>query len=557
VLIVEDNAEHSMLLARLLADSPAPRFHVTETANLAAALAKLKAETFDVVLLDLSLPDSQEISTFEKASAAAPDVAIVVLSGISDVTVAMQTLQRGAQDYLVKGHVDNHLLLRSIQYAVERKQGQLALQRGKAELETKVQARTKELTALNQRLSEEIGERRKAEETALEMNRQLKEALEELRAMQGDLVRRERFQALAQMANGIAHEFNNILTPIVGFSEHLLSHPAIAAAPEVVRTNLERIKSAALTGSKAVSRVRDFAKAEAGEFGVIHTGELIESVIALTEPRWRDEALARGATISVVRDGSEAPEVTGDAAQLREALTHLVFNAVHAIGRKGQIRLGVEPRGGGVALSVEDDGRGMTEAQRRHCLDPKASAGALERRLSGFAVIHAIAARHHGRLEIETAEGKGTKVSLVLPAAPKMPDPEPIIAVHPEAPGSLRILVADDEPMVREVIAMYLLEDGHEVETAEDGAEALKKFQQGNFALVLTDRAMPELSGDQLAMEVKRLNSRCPVILLTGFGDLMNAEGECPQGIDSVVSKPFTMASLRSAVADVTKLYAR
>jgi CheY-like chemotaxis protein len=107
--------------------------------------------------------------------------------------------------------------------------------------------------------------------------------------------------------------------------------------------------------------------------------------------------------------------------------------------------------------------------------------------------------------------------------------------------------------MVREVIRLYLSEDGHRVETAEDGAAALKKFQDGCFDLVMTDRAMPELSGDQLAAEVKALRPSIPVILLTGFGDLMNAEGEKPTGVDAVVSKPFTMASLRTALADVMK----
>ena len=105
--------------------------------------------------------------------------------------------------------------------------------------------------------------------------------------------------------------------------------------------------------------------------------------------------------------------------------------------------------------------------------------------------------------------------------------------------------------MVREVIRLYLLEESHTVETAEDGRDALEKFRAGSFDLVMTDRAMPELSGVQLAAEVKALRPATPVILLTGFGDLMNAEGEKPAGVDAVVSKPFTMASLREAVAGV------
>jgi DNA-binding response OmpR family regulator len=555
-LIIEDNAEHSMLLARLLAGSTHPRFVVTTAASLADGLAEFEQTQPAIILLDLSLPDSQGLRTFDSVAAAAGKVPIVVLSGIIDVSVAIQALQRGAQDYLVKGHVDNHLLLRSIQYALERKTSQMALQRANEELEGRVQERTRELSLANEKLQREVSERKRAESEALESNQQLMDALEELRGMQRDLVRRERFQALAHMAKGIAHEFNNVLTPIVGFADHLLREPAIGQAPEHVRQTLQKIRAAAVAGAKAVARVRDFARAEAGEIGPVAVAELIESVVTLTEPKWRDEALASGATVSVAQVVGEIPDVQGDAAQLREALTHLIFNATQAIGRRGLIRVGAEPRSGGVALFVQDDGCGMTETQRRHCLDPKANAGALGKRLSGYAVIHNIVARHHGALEIETGEGEGTKVSLVLPVAA-----DGAIVSAPESPASppptpsaprLRVLIADDEPMVREVIQLYLAEDGHMAETAEDGGAALEKFRAGAYDLVLTDRAMPELSGDQLAAEVKALRPEVPVILLTGFGDLMNAEGEKPAGVDAVVSKPFTMASLRAAVNEVT-----
>src|SRR5687768_6172216 len=120
-LIIEDNAEHSMLLARLLRSSSHPQFAVSESGSLADGLAKLMSDRPEIILLDLSLPDSQGLSTFDQVNLAAGDVPIVVLSGIADVSVAIQALQKGAQDYLVKGHVDNHLLLRSVQYAVERK----------------------------------------------------------------------------------------------------------------------------------------------------------------------------------------------------------------------------------------------------------------------------------------------------------------------------------------------------------------------------------------------------------------------------------------------------
>ncbi len=557
-----------MLLRRLLTASQLPRFLVTEAASLSDGLARLSEGKARIVLLDLSLPDSQGLATFEKVYRAAGELPIVVLSGIADVSVAIQALQMGAQDYLVKGHVDNHLLLRSIQYALERKANQVALKRANEELEIRVEERTAELSKLNDQLQREVHERRRAEAQTLESNQQLVAAMEQLRSVQRDLVRRERFQALAQMANGIAHEFNNVLTPIVGFAEHLLRDPSIANGPEHVRQNLQKIRAAALAGSKAVARVRDFAKAETGEMGPVHVADLIESAVTLTEPKWRDEALGSGATVSVAQLIDDVPDVVGNAAQLREALAHLIFNAAKSIDRRGLIQVGAERRGEEVALFVQDDGRGMTETQRHHCLDPKAAPGALDKRMSGYAVIHNIVARHCGTLEIESKEGSGTRVCLLLPAVVEIlppldipgvlgpisaPEPVPVAAPVAEQNKQMRILVADDEPMVREVIRLYLLEDGHAVETADDGGEALKKFQNSVFDLVLTDRAMPELSGDQLAVEVKALRPNVPVVLLTGFGDLMNAEGERPPGVDAVVAKPFTMSSLRNAVAEVNK----
>jgi CheY-like chemotaxis protein len=113
----------------------------------------------------------------------------------------------------------------------------------------------------------------------------------------------------------------------------------------------------------------------------------------------------------------------------------------------------------------------------------------------------------------------------------------------------LHILVVEDEPLVREVIEVYLREDQHKIETACNGREGLQKYRAGTFDLVLTDRAMPEVNGDVLAAEIKKINPLQPVILLTGFGDLMSGAGEKPEGVDLVVSKPFTLHSLREAIS--------
>lgn len=551
VLIVEDNEEHAQLLQKLLGTSEHPRFRVSIVHTVADALVSLQSGGIEMVLLDLSLPDCQGISTFRTVSEAAPKLPIVILSGISDVTVAIEVVQHGAQDYLVKGHVDNHLLLRSIQYAIERKRAEIALREARDELEARVQERTAELLEVNSRLHAEIAERKRAEEQSLESNRQLMDALAELRAMQQDLVQRERLQALGHMADGIVHEFNNVLTPIVGFTEQLLMHGQLLASPEIARGFIQKIYFAAQLGSRAVARVRGFAGAKAGVFEALDVAKIIETAVAFTEPKWKGEALAAGTKIGIATQIGEVPNVSGDAAQLGELLAQVLFNSVRSISRRGMITIAAEERDSEVAIIVQDDGCGMNEEIRLRCLDAKYCRAPQDGRLRGYGIVHGALAQHGGRLEIESQEGKGTRVVISIPSAPKNEAPVAARALPVAPKKALRILVADDEPMIREVIQMYLSEDNHVVESAVNGREALEKFMESDYDVVLTDRSMPELNGDELAVAVKIHRPNVPVILLTGFGEVMKAEGERPAGVDAIIAKPFTLEVLRAALAKV------
>lgn len=156
VLIIEDNEEHAQLLEKLLGTSEYPHFRVSIAHAVADGVQKLKSDGVDMVLLDLTLPDCQGAPTFQKVSDLVPDLPIVILSGISDVTVAIEMVQQGAQDYLVKGHVDNHLLLRSIQYSIARKRAEVALKLAHDELEARVKERTVELSDANMQVGVKV-----------------------------------------------------------------------------------------------------------------------------------------------------------------------------------------------------------------------------------------------------------------------------------------------------------------------------------------------------------------------------------------------------------------
>ena len=553
MLLVEDFEEHLHLFTELLATQP-EAFEIEMATSLAEARTRLNSGKYDVILLDLGLPDSDGIETYERIAEAAPELPVVVLSGTGDSALAFQTVERGAQDYLAKGIVDADLLARSIRYAVERKRNQFELRHVNDLLERRVRERTEALERANARLQEEVAERRKAEAAVLESNSQLATALARLKKTQDEIIQRERMHALGRMANGIAHDFNNALAPILGFSELLLMKPETLTDPRRARGYLEMIHKSAKESAVIVARLREFYRYrdEREIFMPVVINDLVLHVISLTQPRWKDQALAAGVMIDVRTEMSNVPTVPANESELREALANLVFNAIDAIPKRGTITIRTEVMGRWLVVTVTDDGLGMTEEVHARCLEPFFSTKSMEGTGLGLGSVYGIVRRHDGEIEIQTEQGRGTSVAISLPLerASRPPDapkpPRPALA-------ALRILVVEDEPLVREVLSVYLQEDQHEVALAENGRLGLEKFiAEGPFDLVMTDRAMPEMNGDALAAEIKKLNPQQPLILLTGFGDLMTEAGEQPTGVDLVVSKPFTLATLRSAMAKVT-----
>ncbi len=460
----------------------------------------------ELILLDLSLPDSDGLETFIRIIEQARDIPIVVLSGINDVALAVETVQLGAQDYLVKGHVDNDLLVRSLRYALERKRIQTQLRRANEEMEKRVQDRTAALRHSNERLQQEIADRKKAEEATLLSNRQLASALGKLKEAQEEVIQRERMLALGRMANGIAHDFNNTLAPIVGFSELLVMKPELLLETQKARSYLEMIHTAAKDSARVVSRLREFYRyREKNEiFSPVVLNDLILQVIALTQPRWKDQALAAGVNIEIRTELGNVPTVPGNEGDLREAIANVMFNAIDAIPKRGTITIRSEVQGRWAVITITDTGVGMSEEVRQRCLEPFFTTKKDQGTGLGLGSVYGTVRRHEGEIDLQSEPGRGTSVCISLPTEKNLKAPEARKPVS-ETPPPLRILVVEDEPLVREVLSVYLAEDKHEIVVAADGREGLEKFKSGgHFDLILTDRAMPEMNGDALAIEVKK-----------------------------------------------------
>lgn len=393
----------------------------------------------------------------------------------------------------------------------------------------------------------------RAEAALRDLNARLEDALTRLRSSQQQIIQQERLRALGEMASGIAHDFNNALQHVIGFCDLLLEvRPADLDNPTIVRNYLDWMRTAANDAAETVRRLRAFYRVQddGDAAASIDLNAVASKTVSLTQPRWRDQALARGAEIIVRAELGEIPPIRGKEAELREALTNLIFNAVDALPNGGTVVLRTRQEGGCVALEVADSGVGMTEDVRRRCLEPFFSTKGQDGTGLGLAMVYGTIQRHGGDIEIQSAVGEGTTVRMRLPVQRQSVTASAGAGV---SAGSvdLDILLVDDEPGLREIVAELLRGDGHRVRTVASGAEALDLLDRERFNLVITDRAMPGMSGDLLAAAVKRRVPTLPVLMLTGFGELMHVRDEMPSGVNHLLSKPVTRDNLRRGIAAV------
>ena len=390
------------------------------------------------------------------------------------------------------------------------------------------------------------------------------EVLSEPASWAAEQTRRRRFEMLGRMTMGVAHDFNNLLTTVLGHGELIRSDLDTCGAPDEAFTHLDTLAQAASDGAALVRRIQQYLrndKQERAEPVRLHT--LAAEVLTLTKPYWFNEPRRAGIALTVEQDLQPTPPISGTPTELREVLVNLVLNAVQAMPAGGTLRVTTGPAPGGVAVEVSDTGGGMSERVRRRIFEPLFTTKGTAGTGMGLTVSQGIVQEHNGRIEVQSAPGRGTRFQLVFPfetlapapiaeaaiaeavierpevPAPLTPRPAPAASVRP-----MRLLVVDDEPMVRLVTTKLLRKRGHTVDDADGGASALERLGAAAYDLVVTDLSMPGMSGRELAAEIRRRFPHLPVVLLTGDTDVQ-AEGS---DISAVVRKPFQIDALEAVV---------
>ncbi len=449
----------------------------------------------------------------------------------------------------VSGNDELSVLTRNVNLMLQ------ALRSAHDELETRVQDRTVELANANASLKQENLVRQHAELALRDSNANLERALDQLKKVQKDIVQQERLRALGQMASGITHDFNNVLSPILGYSELLLHRPEILQDKEKTAHYLQMINTALRDAGKVVNRLREFYRShdDTGDHAPLDLNQVVAQVVELTKPRWKDQSMSHGINIQVLTAFQPLPPVNGNEAALREALINLILNAIDAMPHGGTISLRTRTKDGQAVVEVADTGTGMADEVRHRCFEPFFTTKGEHGTGLGLAMLHGIIQQHDGQVHVQSEVGQGTTFTIHLPVH-STANAEPA-APHVDVPvRTLNILLVDDEPTLPEILAEFLTADGHRVQTASSGKEGWEKFQDGSFDLVVLDRTMPHMTGDQLAAAIKNAAPDTRIIMLTGFGEVMKASREKPTGVDLILSKPVTIEDLRNGVATVMNL---
>lgn len=394
------------------------------------------------------------------------------------------------------------------------------------------------------------------------MFQELQAAYLELKDAKDQLVRSEKLHGLGEMAAGVAHDFNNVLSAILGRAQMM---QVLLRDPEMQK-NLRVIEKAALDGAGTVRRIQEFAKVKSDmAFVPVRLNPVVRDVVERCAPR----ADAHDGPLQCEVDLGEPPVVFGNPAELREVLTNVIHNALDAMPHGGRLSVSTGRSSDAEAyVEVQDTGIGMDPEVQNKIFDPFFTTKGAQGTGLGMSVSYGIVQRHQGQLTVRSARGAGTCIRIALPstAAPSssglVPDPPDLSAEDPwldevKTPPpprivpnrkTARILVIDDDVAVRDVLSDILRAGNHIVSAAGSGEEAMKLFSSAEFDVVFTDLGMPGMNGWEVARAIKAQRPGTPVGLITGWGSNLDEADVAKHGVDLVVPKPFRFEQVLEVV---------
>jgi two-component system cell cycle sensor histidine kinase/response regulator CckA len=542
ILIVDDRLANLRLLSNMLTQQG---YKVRGVPNGPMALKVADSAPPDLILLDINMPDMSGYEVCEKLKAdeKTSDIPIVFISALDEALDKVKAFSVGGIDYITKPfqieevlvRVETHLSLRNLQKV---------LQASNENLERRVKERTAELADTVARLEDQITQRQKEEVRRVELETQLHQS--------------QKMEALGLMAGGVAHDFNNVLAVILGYSDILEG----LDCDEKTRNRILEIKLAANRGAALTSQLLAFSRRQVFRPRVLDLNDSVSNMEKMI-----DRLVGKDVRLSLLL-APDLEKVKADPGQMDQVVMNLAVNARDAMPDGGELSLvtfncevseseSTEDWAAGsyVVLKVSDTGTGIDEETQRRIFEPFFTTKEQGKGTGlGLATVHGIVKQSHGHLEVESAIGKGTTFSVHLPVVDgTIEEDRESRLITGDLQGSERVLVVENEPEFREMVKQLLQGSGYAVLEAEGGEMALQLCQESKepIHLLLTDVVMPGMSGPELSEALQRVNSEIKVLYMSGF--MANAIVDRGLSITEMafLQKPFTRDELAYKVREV------
>ena len=514
ILIVDDRPENLTAMRALLA-GPDVELETALSGNDALRLT-LKTD-FALVLLDVQMPGMDGFETAEllRANPKTRRLPIIfVTAGMRAERHLFKGYEAGAVDYLMKP-IEPAVLRGKVRVFCELARQRQELEQHEARLERLVRERSAALAA----------------------------TLEERHRLELQLVQSQRLESLGNLAGGVAHDINNVLAAILGLAS--INREGLDGASFLAQS-LDTIATACMRGREVVKSLLYFARKDMDPVGPLDLNVLVQEIVHLLE----------ATTLKRIRITTELQRplgpMEGDAAALSHALMNLCVNALDAMPDGGTLELRTRQlESGGLELRVSDSGAGMSREVLQRAMDPFFTTKPVGKGTGlGLAMVFGTMKAHGGSVELKSEPGAGTEVTLSFPPPGHAPSAPPAPAPQPAGRTGLRILLVDDDELIRLSIPSMLASLGHRVETAEGGREALERLAAGlEVDLVILDMRMPGLSGSETLPLLLAQRPEQKVLLATGHSDQALEHLLAAHPGVACISKPFSLAELREKLA--------
>jgi signal transduction histidine kinase len=521
VLLIEDNPGDVRLIREMFAEAKHPVFKVESVDRLTDGLERVSESQFDVILLDLSLPDSSGLDTFVTLHGASEHLPIVILSGLNDETTAIECVNAGAQDYLIKGEVGSHLLIRSLRYAVAR--GVLEKER-------------------SQLLASERAARAQAEAA----NR----AKDEFLAM-------------------VSHELRTPLSAMLGWSRMLTTGKL---DPDTVSRGIEAIERNARAQTQLIGDLLDISRITTGKMQLNVRPLRLDSVVTNTIDAMRPTAQVKQILLQVNLD-TNAGTISGDPDRTQQIIWNLLSNAIKFTPAGGQVEISLERVGRHIQLTVADTGQGISVEFLPHVFERFRQADSSTTRKFGglglgLSIVRHLVELHGGTAQVDSpGEGQGATFTIRFPLLTEYEEScanselvensgDGEVEAEPSLKG-LRVLVVDDDTDSRAVIAEMLLQFGAEVLTAASANDALQALELWSPDVLLSDIEMPNEDGYSLLQKIRSKDGKSggliPAAAITAYGRSEDRLRVLRAGYQIYLPKPVDPHELALVVASLAK----